>query len=172
MQPIETHRPGFVISTDPARLQVEAVHAFLSERSYWAQGRPLETVRRSLENSLCFGLYALQPPTGGEDQPFDSARQESTWSADCDYTQIGLARVVTDYATFGWLCDVYVHEDYRGHDLGKWLIASLVEHPDLKTIRRLLLATRDAQELYRRYGGFETLENPERWMARINPVQG
>lgn len=134
---------GFVVSTDPARLDVGLVHTYLSQHSYWAQGRPLAVVQTSLEHSLCFGLYA-------GDQ------------------QVGLARVVTDYATFGWLCDVFVLESYRGRGLGKWLVECVVAHPALQEIRRLLLATRDAHGLYQQYG-FEPLSNPERWMARLRP---
>jgi GNAT superfamily N-acetyltransferase len=98
-------------------------------------------VETAIANSLCFGLFR-----GAE--------------------QVGFARVVTDYATFGWLCDVFVDEQHRGRGLGKWLIETVVAHPDLASIKRLLLATSDAHELYRRYGGFEPLQNPERWMGR------
>jgi len=142
---LEHHRDGFVISTDPAKLQLDVIHAYLSERSYWAKGRSLEAVRASIEHSLCFGVYT----EGG--------------------MQVGLARMVTDYATFGWLCDVFILEDYRGHALGKWLIETVAAHPALQAVPRLLLATRDAHELYRRYGGFENLPKPERWMIRLKP---
>jgi GNAT superfamily N-acetyltransferase len=82
--------------------------------------------------------------------------------------QVGFARVVTDYATFAWLCDVFVLETARRRGLGKWLIASVIAHPDLQGLRRFTLATRDAHELYRRYGGFEALRAPERWMEKFN----
>ncbi len=137
----EEHRGRFVLSTDKARLDVDAVYAFIAERSYWAQGRAREVVERSIENSLCFGIY-----DGAELAAF--------------------ARVVTDYATFGWVCDVFVIEAYRGQGLGKWLIEAVVRHPDLQGFKRLLLATRDAQGLYREYGGFVPLQAPERWMER------
>jgi GNAT superfamily N-acetyltransferase len=146
MAMIERHRSGFTLSTDPARLQIEVIHAYLSRQSYWAQGRPLETVKHSIENSLCYGIYQIVPQ--GSEQ------------------QVAFARVVTDYATFAWLCDVFVLESHRGEGLGKWLVESVVDHPDLQKIRRILLATRDAHELYRNYGGFENLASPERWMAR------
>ncbi|MBL8058033.1 MAG: GNAT family N-acetyltransferase [Anaerolineales bacterium] len=142
----EARRAGFLISTDPARLDVPALHAFLSERAYWALGRPLAVVERSVQHSLCFGLYAA---AGG--------------------SQIGFARVVTDYATFAWLCDVFVLEAYRGQGLSKWLIETIVAHPDLAGLRRFLLATRDAHGLYQRYGGFTPLQAPERWLERFNP---
>lgn len=100
-------------------------------------------MRRSIAHSLCFGVY-------GEGE------------------QVGFARVVTDYATFAWLCDVFVLETARRRGLGKWLIASVIAHPDLQGLRRFTLATRDAHELYRRYGGFEALRAPERWMEKFN----
>ena len=143
---IEQRRHEHTLSTDPARLQVAVIHEYLSCHAYWAQGRPLEVVRRSIEHSLCYGIYRM-----------DAQGREQ---------QVAFARVVTDYATFAWLCDVFVLEPERGEGLGKWLVESVVSHPDLQNIRRLLLATRDAHELYRRYGAFENLPNPERWMIR------
>ena len=144
MDILETRRDNYLISTDPARLQLDVIHQFLSVNSYWAKGRDLETVKTSIAHSLCFGVYA------GD-------------------RQVGFARVVTDYATFGWLCDVFVLEEQRGQGLGKWLVETVVAHPALNSIKRLLLATSTAHELYRRYGNFELLSNPERWMARMNP---
>lgn len=140
-----TREDGFLISTDKQRLDIDYIYHWLSERSYWAQGRSRETVEASITNSLCFGLYQGDK-------------------------QVGFARVVTDLVTFGWLCDVFIDESRRGHALGKWLVQTVVSHPDLARIRRLLLATRDAHELYRRYGGFETLGTPERWMAKTQSV--
>jgi GNAT superfamily N-acetyltransferase len=140
----EYNHEGFVISTDRSKLDVGLIQHWLSHDSYWAQGRPLEVVQRSIDNSLCFGVY--EP--GGR--------------------QIGFARVVTDYATFGWLCDVFILDAYRGRGLSKWLVQTVVSDPSLQRVRRLLLATRDAHELYRRYGGFESLQAPERWMERRN----
>ena len=134
-------RSGYTLSTDKGRLDVALIHKTLSQRAYWAQGRPEEVVRRSIEHSLCFGIY-------------DSAGLAA------------FARVVTDYATFAWLCDVFVMEAHRGRGLGKWLVEAVVSHPDLQGLRLSILATRDAHELYRRYGGFEALPNPERWMVR------
>jgi GNAT superfamily N-acetyltransferase len=83
--------------------------------------------------------------------------------------QAGFARVVTDYATFAWLCDVFILPQYRQDGLGKWLVECIIQHPDLKQLRRFMLATRDAHELYRKYGGFVSMSSPERWMERINP---
>lgn len=143
MAEFEFRRGEFAISTDRTRLDTKLIHEFLSERAYWAIGRPLPVVQKSIENSLCYGIY-------------DGQRQA------------GFARVVTDYATFAWLCDVFVLEQYRGRGLGKWLVECVVSHPDLKGLRLFILATRTAHELYREYGGFVALENPERWMARWN----
>jgi GNAT superfamily N-acetyltransferase len=140
-QILKTHRDNFTISTDPARLDVDAITDMLS-RAYWAQGRTREMITRYLEHSLTFGLY-------------DGSRQ------------IGLARVVSDYTTFAWLCDVFIHEDYRGHGLGKWLIETVHNHPDLQGLRRWLLATKDAHGLYSQFG-WVPLAPPERWMMKIN----
>lgn len=137
---IEVQRNGYAISTDPARLDPEAIFAYLS-RSYWANQRAQETVEKSLQHSLNFGLYL-------------------------GAAQVGLARVITDYATFAYLCDVYVLEEHQGGGLGKWLIDTVTSHPDLVNIRMFLLATRDAHGLYRQYG-FEELPQPERWLRRI-----
>jgi len=138
----EYEHGGFLISTDPARIDLNAVHAFLSS-SYWAQGIPRETVQRSIENSLCFGIYK-----GRE--------------------QIGFARVISDFATYAYVGDVYVLESYRGRGLSKWLMKCVVEHPALQGLRRWALATRDAHELYAKFG-FTHLSAPDRWMERHNP---
>ena len=141
---IESWRKGeFEISTDRRRLDRELIHDFLSRKSYWAQDRSLEIVNRSIEHSLNFGIYR-----GPQ--------------------QVGFARVVTDYATFAWLADVFVLDEYRGHGLGKWLIEVILAHPQLQGFRRWALATKDAHELYRRFG-FDELMRPERWMERPDP---
>ncbi len=138
----EYHRDHFTISTDPSRLDVDAIHAFLT-RSYWAEGIPRDIVARSLRHALCFGLY------------------------DGD-KQIGLARVVSDFATYAYLADVYILEACRGRGLGKWLMACVVGHPDLQGLRRWSLATRDAHGLYRQFG-FTGLKIPERHMEILDP---
>lgn len=143
-QIIETHRDPFTISTDPARLDIDAICDFL-KRAYWATTRPRVYTERAIQNSLVFGVY------------------------DGD-KQIGLARVVSDYSIFAYLCDVFIHEDYRAHGLGKWLIQTIMEHPDLKDVRRWLLITSDAHGLYRQYG-FTSIENPERWMQNFRPFK-
>ena len=142
MPAYELQRGGFTISTQKARLQSEAIAAFLS-RAYWAQGRTREVIERSIEHSLCFGLYA------GD-------------------RQIGFARVVTDCATFAYLCDVFIDESYRGQGLGKWLMSAVMDHPDLQGLRRWTLATRDAHGLYMQFGWAE-LRDPEKWMEIYNP---
>ena len=142
MGAVEYQRGDYVISTDPARIDVDAVYDYLHNTAYWCLGRPREVVERSIEHSLSFGIYA-----GAE--------------------QAGFARVVTDYATFAWLCDVFVLEEYRGQGLGKWLIKCVVAHPALQDLGLFILATTDAHELYRRHGGFEVLEKPEKWMRRM-----
>lgn len=136
------HRGKFTVSTDPATFDVAAIHSYLT-RSYWSPGVPLEIVERAIANSLCFGLFH------GTDQ-------------------IGLARVVTDRATYAYLCDVYVLEEYRGQGLAVWLMECVCAHPDLQGLRRFSLATRDAHELYRKFG-FEDLGDPSKHMEIFRP---
>ena len=118
----------YSITTDPGRLDLDAIHAFLS-RSFWAEGIPKETVAKAIANSLCFGLYERA-----------SGRQ------------VGLSRVVTDHATFAYLCDVYVLEEHRGRGLGKFMMRAVMAHPALTGARRAMLATRDAHGLYEQHG--------------------
>ena len=138
----EWTRGEYIISTDPARLDIVVIHEFLT-RSYWASGVPLNVVKRSIEQSLAFGLYK-------------------------GHRQIGFARVITDAATFAYLADVFVLGEFHGQGLGKWLIEVVMSHPDLAGIRRWMLATRDAHGLYRK-SGFTELRQPERWMEKHNP---
>ena len=144
-QLLETYKDNFTISTDPARLDLDTISDFLT-RAYWALGRPRERTERALANSLVFGLY-------------DGNKQ------------IGLARVVSDYAIFAYLCDVFIHEEYRAHGLGKWLIETVMSHPDLQGLRRWTLATRDAHGLYRQFG-WNDMQNPEKWMEILRPFPG
>ncbi len=142
--PQEVGRRGdFIVSTDPALLDLTLIHDFLANRSYWAAGRPPDVVRRSVDHSLCFGLY-------------ERGRQ------------VGFARVVTDRATFAWLCDVFVLEEYRGRGLGKWLVGCVLGHPVLRGLRRVLLGTRDAHGLYARHG-FTPLAEPSRFLEVFRP---
>ncbi len=144
-QIFETKRDSCTISTDPARLDMNVVHEFLA-RAYWAKGRPAERTETAFANSLVFGVY----------------------EGSC---QIGMGRVITDFSIVAYLCDVFIHEDYRGHGLGKWLVQSILEHPDLKNVRRWLLATDDAQGLYQQFD-FEQLTDPHKWMQRLHLFPG
>lgn len=138
MEHFEETRGEYAISTDPSKLDVDAIYDYLSQ-SYWAAGRPRQVVVTSLQHSFCFGLY--------------NAGQ-----------QVGLTRVITDYATFAYLCDVYVLEAHRKQGLSKWLMQCVKAHPALQSIRRWLLITRDAHGLYAQFG-FTPLENPALWMG-------
>lgn len=131
------------LSTDSAGMDVDAIHAYLSGESYWARGIPRETVARSIRNSLCFGVF------------------------DGD-AQVAFARVVTDRATFAYLCDVYVLPAYRGRGISKWMMEAVFAHPELQGLRRWSLATQDAHGLYAQFG-FTPLARPERFMERTDP---
>lgn len=128
----------YEISTDKERLQFDVIQRFLADDSYWAQNRPPEQTRRAIENSICFGVY----------------------SGDA---QIGFARVVSDLATFAYLGDVFILEEFRGKGLSKRLMKAILAHPELQGLRRWILATADAHGLYEQYG-FSALKHPERWM--------
>jgi len=138
---VEWKRDRYTISTDRARLDREAIHGFL-RNSYWAKEIPRTVVDRSIDNALCFGVY---------DGP----------------TQVGFARVISDFATFAYLGDVFVLESHRGRGLSKWLMEVILGHPDLQGLRRWSLATRDAHGLYERFG-FRRPSNPDRLMEIVN----
>ncbi len=129
------------VSDDRSQVDVARVHRWLSDQSYWAQGRSYEVVARSVRESLTLGLYRPQ----GE--------------------QVGVCRWVTDYATFAWLSDVFVDVTVRGRGLGSFLVATAVAHPDVRDLPLQVLGTRDAHDLYRRFG-FAPVASPERWMER------
>jgi GNAT superfamily N-acetyltransferase len=141
-------RAGYRITTEPAEMDVDVVHAALGA-SYWAGGVGREVVERSMRHSLCF---AVLDTSGGGRRP----------------AQVGFARVITDRATFAYLADVFVVEPHRGRGLGKWMIAAVMAHPDLQGLRRFMLATRDAHGLYARHG-FAALAAPDRWMEIHRP---
>jgi GNAT superfamily N-acetyltransferase len=141
MARMEVRRDGFTVSDDRARLDRGMIQTFL-EGSYWAKGIPREVVDRSIEGSLCFGVYE------GD-------------------AQVGFARVITDYATYAYVADVFVLESHRGRGLAFWLMETLRAHPSLQGIRRWNLVTRDAQALYRKVG-FREVENPARWMEIVD----
>lgn len=132
----------YVVSTDPDRLDIDLIHSLLSTQAYWALGRSRETVERAWNNSLPFGIYR-------------------------DNRLLGFARVVTDYATFAWLADVFVLPEYRGLGLSKLLLEVVFSHPQLQGLRRWILATKDAQELYQRFG-FQELNKSIYWLERID----
>jgi N-acetylglutamate synthase-like GNAT family acetyltransferase len=135
----------FVVSTDRARLDLDLIHGFLSRQSYWCRGIPRATVERAIANSLCFGIYTEAG------------------------SQVGFARVVTDYATYGYVADVFVLPEWRGRGLSKRLVQTIVDDPALQGFRRLTLATRDAQGLYAQFG-FKTSTRPDWQMERFNPT--
>jgi len=136
----EYHKLGFTVSTDPARLDLKLIHAFLT-RSYWAEGIKYEKVKTAVDNSFCFGLFEGS-------------------------AQIGFARVVTDYARIAYLADVFVLEPYRGKGLAQWLMSVIMAHPELHDIDKWFLVTADAHTLYEKYG-FTSPGKPEMYMERV-----
>ncbi len=139
---MDVQRGNFSISTEKARLDHGVIHDYLSRSSYWARSIPREIVDRSIENSLCFGIY------------------------DGD-AQVGFARVISDRATFAYVCDVFVIESHRGHGLGIWLMEVILAHPDLQGLRKWVLTTRDAHGLYQK-SGFRKVEDPVRYMEILD----
>ena len=139
---MEWTKDDFSISTEKELLDIAYIHGFLS-RSYWAEEIPLDVVQRSIQGSLCFGVYH-------------------------NNRQIGFARVITDEATFAYLCDVFIDENFRGRGLSKWLMETVIAYPGLQGLRRFMLATRDAHGLYRQYG-FTELTFTDRWMHKHRP---
>lgn len=132
---------AFYISNDKSKLNVELIHQYLSNDSYWAKGRSVEVVRRSIQNSICFGVYK------GDDQ-------------------VGFARVVSDQAVFAWILDVFVLQSYRKHGLGRLLMEAIMDHPDLQNLQRWGLATDDAHGLYEQFG-FNRIQRPEIFMEKV-----
>jgi len=139
----EQPKNGLLISTDKAKLDLNLIHQHLSTSTYWAQNIPIAIVKKSIERSLCFGIYENK-------------------------SQVGFARVVTDYATFAWISDVFVIYTHKGRGLSKWLMDCIMSHPDMQGLRRWILATRDAHGLYAQYG-FKPLEKPEMFMEIMMP---
>jgi GNAT superfamily N-acetyltransferase len=137
-------RGGYEIDDDSRRLDVDAIHAFLSRDAYWSPGIPRDVLSRAIAGSLNFGLYR-------------------------DGAQVGFARVISDQATFGWLTDVYVLPDHRGHGLGHWLVQATLDHPGLQGLGRIALVTTDAHQVYADCG-FVPLPDPQRWMAITTPA--
>ena len=134
---------SFFISTDKSKLNIKLIHDFLSREAYWAKGRSLETVKTSIENSLCFGVY------------------------DAKENQVGFARVTTDYAVFAWILDVFILDDYRKKGLSKKLMDAIMEHSDLQSLQRWGLGTYDAHGLYEKYG-FRVVQRPDIFMEKVS----
>jgi GNAT superfamily N-acetyltransferase len=140
---VEHRRAEFLVSSDPARLDLDVIHGFLTN-CYWAKGIPREVVARSIEHALCFGVY------------------------DGNRAQVGFARVISDFATIAYIGDVFVLETSRGRGLGKWLMECITKHPALQNLRRWMLTTRDAHGLYSQVG-FTPVKAPERFMEMHRP---
>lgn len=133
---------GFLISTDKSKLDIESIHGFLSAKAYWSLNIPKERVQKAIENSLCFGVYQKE-------------------------LQIGFARVISDYSTIAYLGDVYILEAFRGMGLSKWLMETIMNHPDLQGLRRWILLTGDAHGLYEQFG-WTALADSSKWMELHN----
>jgi len=136
-------KDDYIISTDKSMINIDVVHHYLSNESYWAEQIPVDIVQRSIDNSLCFGLYY---------------RNE----------QVGFARIVSDYATFAYLGDVFILSEHRGKGLSKWMMTVIMNHPELQGLRRFLLTTKDAHGLYVQFG-FVPYPQPERLMTISRP---
>lgn len=131
---------GYTLTTEFGKMNLDFIHSYLSEKSYWAKGRSMELVRKSMANSICFGLFE-------EDK------------------QIGFARVATDYVVFAWLMDLFIDPEYRNHGLGQMLLQYILEYPDLQTVNSMGLRTQDAHDLYRKFG-FGEIPDPDTWMFK------
>jgi GNAT superfamily N-acetyltransferase len=142
MAELTIYKDGFCISTDKEKLQVDAIHAFLSTKAYWCLHIPKHKVQVAIQNSLCFGVFENQ-------------------------NQIGFARVITDFSTIAYLGDVYILEEYRGLGLSKWLMETVMNYPNLQGLRRWILLTGDAHELYQKFG-WTAIEDPTKWMELHN----
>ena len=142
MAEININKDDFSISTDKAKLDLDAIHEFLSTKAYWCKNIPKEKVKSSIENSLCFGVYN-------------------------DKKQIGFARIITDYSTIAYLGDVYILEEYRSQGLSKWLMETVMNYPQLQGLRRWILLTGDAHGLYRQFG-WTDIADPSKWMELHN----
>ncbi len=142
MEKKEWRKGEYLLSTDRSKIEVEIVHRFLTH-SYWAESIPLEVVERSINNSLCFAIHRHQK-------------------------LVGFARVISDFATFAYLADVFILPEERGKGLSTWLIGTIMDYPELQGLRRFTLATRDAHGLYERFG-FTLFDKPGRWMQKHDP---
>ncbi len=132
---------SYIVSTDKSKLDIQLIHDYLNNVSYWAKGRSIPTIRKSIENSLCFGVYV-------------------------DSKQVGFGRIVTDYSVFAWIMDVFIIDDYKGRGIGKQLMDSMMSHSELRNLQRWGLATSDAHGLYEKYG-FGLIKNPGKFMEIV-----
>ncbi len=142
MTNLTLHKNDFTISTDKSKLDIGSIHTFLSTKAYWCLNIPRERVDTAIQNSLCFGVYHHTK-------------------------QVGFARIISDYSTIAYLGDVYILEEYRGKGLSKWLMETIMNHPDLQGLRRWILLTGDAHELYRQFG-WKDISDPSKWMELHN----
>ena len=142
MQDLTFYRDEFCVSTDKTKLDMDSIHEFLSTKSYWCLNIPKEKVQTSIQNSLCFGVYENK-------------------------RQIGFARIISDFSTVAYLGDVYILEEYRGNGLSKWLMSTIMSHPNLQGLRRWILLTGDAHGLYRQFG-WTDIADPTKWMELHN----
>lgn len=143
MKTIEVYRDEYTISTDKNKLDILSIHKFLSNETDWAKGIPLHTLKKSIENSLNFGVYY-------------------------EHKQIGFARIISDFSTIAYLGDVYILDEYRGNGLSKWLMNEIMEHPELTGLRRWILLTNTAEWLYKKFG-FTEIANPQYYLEKHNP---
>lgn len=142
MNTITAQKDGFLITTDKSLMDTKTIHSFLSERSYWSKGISIEKVQTAIDNSLNFGLFH-------------------------NGTQIGFARIITDYSLLAYLADVFIIEEFRGRGLSKWLMQTITEHPALQGLKKWVLVTKDAHGLYEKFG-WKPLAYPQIWMEKIN----
>jgi GNAT superfamily N-acetyltransferase len=142
MELLTMYRSDYTISTDKSKLDIDAVHSFLSSKAYWCLNIPKNTLQTAIKNSLCFGVYHHEK-------------------------QVGFARIISDFSTIAYLGDVYILEEHRGKGLSKWLMETIMGHPKLQGLRRWILLTGDAHELYRQYGWTE-IADPGKWMELHN----
>lgn len=143
MEFLTIHKEEYHICTNPEQLQVEVIHHFLSTQSYWSLNIPLEKVKKAIQHSLNFGVYFQQQ-------------------------QVGYARIISDYTAIAYLGDVFILPEHRGKGLSKWLMQTIMEYPDLQGLRRWILLTQDAHNLYKQFG-WKEIAIPERWMECHNP---
>lgn len=139
----EEKKDSYLLSTDKSKLDINLIHDFLCNKSYWAKGIPLDTVKNSIDNSECFGVYF-------------------------DKKQVGFARIITDKSTFGYIGDVFVTEEHRGKGLSMWVMENIMKHPELQGFRRWIILTRDAHELYDKFG-FTPVKRPQNYMENHVP---